>query len=504
MLRRFLEDERANILLPFTLLSGTLVVAAGGAIDIARLQDSRVHLQQAVDASALVIANQISNDGTQDTDATRTSKARAAIVANLGTNASMLGTVTTSATGSSVTINASASIPTSFLKLVGLQTLDTSAAATTVWANTSLEIALVLDNTGSMADDNKMTSLKSAATSMIDTISAKASSTYSIKFALVPFSNFVKVGSGYSAATWIDQGASSRSSYYDSYFSSHIDRLATFTALGKTWPGCVETRPSPYDIDDTAPSTSLPDTLFVPSFHPDEPDSGYYYANDYMNDQNSGNDWTRMVNANKYKTPTGLDFSNSTLYSNYQVPKGPQFMCDVQPLQRLTTNYTSLKSQISSMVSVGSTNIPEGIAWGWRVLSPKGPFSDGAAYSTQNNAKIMVVLTDGTNSVNTFSTALGGAYSSWGYPASNRLGTSAGTNLRTGLDAKTRSVCSKVKAAGIQVYTIGLMIDDTSGQQLLSDCATGTTYYYNSPTASQLDAVFADIAKKISKLRIAS
>jgi Mg-chelatase subunit ChlD len=176
----------------------------------------------------------------------------------------------------------------------------------------------------------------------------------------------------------------------------------------------------------------------------------------------------------------------------------------VKPIQRLTTSYSSVKSQISALTASGSTNVPEGIAWGWRALSPKAPFTDGKAYSDTDNNKIMVVLTDGTNSINTFPTDLGGAYSSWGYPYSQRLGTNPGTNLRTGLDAKTREVCTKVKAAGIKVYTIGLMIDDSSGQQLLSDCSSGTSYYYNSPSASQLQAIFDDIAKKISKLRIAS
>jgi hypothetical protein len=280
--------------------------------------------------------------------------------------------------------------------------------------------------------------------------------------------------------------------------------MAIYAKLGKTWPGCVETRPAPYDIDETAPSTGTPDTLYVPALHPDEPDSGYYIANDYLNDQVWGDTVTRTKNKKKYDSPSGVDFSNSNLYSNYHVPKGPQFMCDVKPIQRLTNNYSSLKTQIQALTAAGSTNVPEGIAWGWRALSPKAPFADGRAYNDTENNKIMVVLTDGTNSINTFPTDLGGAYSSWGYPMSGRLGNNPGTNLRDGLDAKTRSVCAKAKAAGIKVYTIGLMIDDAAGQQLLSDCSSGAAYYYNSPSASQLQSVFDDIARKISKLRISS
>ena len=502
MKNRFWSDRRGSYTATFGLLGAMLVTAAGGTTDMMRFLDTRARLQDAVDGAALYAASRHKNDeqnGNSDT----------AIASHYLTNSfdgkfGSIGTVLTSTSGNTLTVTASASVDTYFLKIINLPTLAATVVSTATWSSSSLEIALVLDNTGSMADDGKMDALKSAASSMIDTLSAKASSNYTIKFSLVPFSNFVNVGSANASAAWIDQGATQRSSYYDTYFSEHADRMAIFTKLGKTWPGCVETRPSPYDVDDTAPSTATPDTLFVPALHPDEPDSGYYIANDYLNDQSSSDSVTRMKYKKKYDNPTGIDFSNSTLYSNYRVPKGPQFMCDVKPIQRLTNNYTSLKSQISAMVAAGSTNVPEGIAWGWRTLSPRGPFSDGLSYSDRNNAKIMVLLTDGTNSINTFPTSLGGAYSSWGYPMSNRLGSSAGTNLRSGLDAKTRSACDKVKASGVKIYSIGLMIDDNSGQTLLSDCSSGSNYYYNSPSASHLQSVFDDIAKKISKLRISS
>ena len=502
MLRRFWSDRSGSYTIAFGLVGLTLVVAAGGTTDMMRYLDTRAKLQDAVDATALFVASRHKNGETSaETDqALAKSQLAKLFDARYGT----VDDVTAATTNNAITVSAKAGISTYFLKIINLETLPTSAASTVTWSTTSMEIALVLDTTGSMVSDNKLTNMKSAAKSMVETLSAKASANYSIKFSLVPFSNFVNVGAGNAAASWIDQGGNSRSSYYDSYFSEHADRMAIYTKLGKTWPGCVETRPAPYDMDDTAPSTSVPDTLFVPALHPDEPDSGTYFANDYLNDQTTGDQISKTKNKKKYDNPSGIDFSNSALYSNYHVPKGPQFLCDTSPIQRLTTNFTSVKSQIDGLVAAGSTNLPEGIAWGWRSLSPRAPFGDGKAYADTENEKIMVILTDGTNSINTFPTDLGGAYSSWGYPYSQRLGSSPGTNMRNGLDSKTRTVCTKIKSAGIKVYTIGLMIDDASGQSLLSDCATGTTYYYNSPTADKLQAVFDDIAKKISKMRISS
>ena len=503
-LRDLWLDRSANYTVIFGLIATLLVVVAGGSLDLTRYLEARSRLRDTVDAAALMVAGRY-KAGETTADAL-TSTTRAILDQTFAGHDATIGNVTASAGTASLTVTADAHVQTFFLPIIGLASITTTATSSVAWSTTSIEVALVLDTTGSMADSDKIGQLKTAATSMVDSVYAKAGTSTSVKFGIVPFSHFVSVGSGNASAAWIDQGATARSSYYDAYFSNHINRLTTYTTLGKSWKGCVETRPSPYDVDDTAPTIATPDTLFVPAFHPDEPDTyNAYYGNNYLGDKLfSGDDWTRMINAAKYTSPVNVSFSNSTLYSNYAAPKGPEFLCSSNPLTRLTTSSATVKTAISALTPAGSTNIPEGVAWGWRVLSPKGPFADGASYTTSNNRKVLVVLTDGTNAINTFPTALGGAYSSWGFPASGRLGVNPGTDLRYGLDAKTRTICTKAKAAGIQIYTIGLMITDTAGQQLLADCSSGTGFYYNSPNATQLQAIFDDIAKKISKLRIAS
>ncbi len=497
--RKVSRDRSGNIALGFAGASLALLTAAGGAVDLTDYMMARRNLQNEVDRAALYAGNKV--DLTNTTPPA--TQVQTYFTKTYDSSFGALKSVTTTDIENGIVVTAVATLPTAFLKIIGIDQLTATASATVTWGDRSIEVALVLDNTGSMADSNKLSNLITAATGLVDFLKTKATASKFIKFSVVPFSNFVNVGTTWSKAAWIDQTGASP--YYSTYFSSPLDRFAIYTKLGKSWPGCVETRPAPYDIDDTAPTVGNPPTLFVPSFHPDEPDSGTYssYANDYLNDKTtSWDDLTKTTYAPKYTSPTGIDFSNSTLYSNYKVPKGPQFMCDVQPLTTLSNDYASIDAKIQAMTAAGSTNIPEGLAWGWRTLSPSGPFSSGVAYSDTTNLKIIVLLTDGTNAINTFSNALGGAYSSWGYPVSGRLGTNPGANLRTGLDTKTRSVCAAIKAKGIKIYAIGLMIDDSAGQQLLSDCSSGSGYYYNSPTADQLDSVFTSIGKKISQLRI--
>ncbi len=501
-------DRRGNVAVVFALTVTSVVLIGGGALDLMTVTSNRNYLQERVDATALYVANGLNASNAGGIQ----SKAQARLSSVVDAKQGVLSDVAATSTGTTLTVSAKLTTKSNFLSLIGMANMVASATSTVTWGDTGLEISMVLDTTGSMADSGKLAALKTAGTSFVNSIAAKATSGNSIKFALVPFSNFVNVGSTYKNAAWMDTAAASP--YHSSYFSASKNRFSLYTALGKTWPGCVETRPSPYDMDDTAPTAANPSTLFVPAFNPDEPDDGTY-PNNYLDDDipqncffffcspSTTDQLTEMLNASKYTTLKNKDFSNSNFYSNYHVPKGPGFGCDAKPVQRLTTDTTSVVNQINALTVAGSTNLPEGVAWGWRMLSPKGPFADGKDYGA-GVAKILVILTDGTNAINTFSTPLGGAYSSWGYPYSNRLGNNPGTNLRNGLDAKTRAACEAIKAKGIQIYTIGLMIDDAAGQQLLSDCSSGADYYFNSPSAAQLDAIFTTIATKIVKLRISS
>jgi hypothetical protein len=49
--------------------------------------------------------------------------------------------------------------------------------------------------------------------------------------------------------------------------------------------------------------------------------------------------------------------------------------------------------------SGGGTNQAEGLAWGWRVLSPSAPFTEGRPYNDPSDPvrKVIVLMTDGEN-----------------------------------------------------------------------------------------------------------
>ena len=68
----------------------------------------------------------------------------------------------------------------------------------------------------------------------------------------------------------------------------------------------------------------------------------------------------------------------------------------------LTTNETRcIQANIAAMQhwSGGGTNQAEGLAWGWRVLSPTAPFTEGVAFNgaRDNVRKVIVLMSDGEN-----------------------------------------------------------------------------------------------------------
>lgn len=403
------------------------------------------------------------------------------------------------------------------------------------------EIGLVLDTTGSM-EGAKLEAMKTAATAMIDDMSTAMKGAGSLKFALVPFSSFVNVGPQYGpqfdekgklvkpAASWLDVYAQSPIPQND--LDKFVNRFVLYKNMGLAWPGCVETRHADakgaYDVEDIVPDPKKPETLFVPSFNPDEPDDPWMYPNSYLADGvaavGSGTLEQRMQ---RYGAPAiaekpaniiawiiyilswkkvSPDTSASAFYSNYFEPKGPTFNCDVQPVTPLTDDYALLKKRISEFTALGSTNILEGAMWGWRVLSSREPFTDGAKEGKSGNQKVMVLLTDGTNSFGNLPNALGSAYTSFGYLIDERLGpaTLDAVGTTNAMDAKTLTACENAKKDGVEIYTILLEEKNASTSALLEKCASGADHYFNVPDRDKLKGVFSEIVKKVGKLRLAS
>ncbi|MDO8411467.1 MAG: TadE/TadG family protein [Phenylobacterium sp.] len=394
------------------------------------------------------------------------------------------------------------------------QHANVKAGAEVLRAMDRLEVALVLDNTGSMAG-TKLSTLKTAAKNLVDKLEAAGSRSTAadpIQISLVPFSSTVRIYenvsvTNYNTSTrtgpgipnWVDSRARGHGAAgVDIFTTINTDRFAVLKSMkgNQVWGGCVESRRPPFDIQDTAPYSAKVDSYFVPYFAPDEPDdSGSWwsvtrYYNNYIPDKSTGVFKERQGNVAKYKDATP---SNG----------GPNRDCDLEPLTRLTTDMPKLKSAIDDMKAVGNTNIPMGLVWGWHTLSPNAPFSDGAAYGTKNHRKIIILMTDGDNVASTGNYDNDSQYSGIGYIWQNLLGiTSGSSSARTNaMNGRLKLLCENIKAKDIVLYTVRVEVK-TGSSELLKTCATDSEKFFDVQNVSQLGAAFDAIAGSIDNLRL--
>jgi Flp pilus assembly protein TadG len=158
-------------------------------------------------------------------------------------------------------------------------------------------------------------------------------------------------------------------------------------------------------------------------------------------------------------------------------------------VQPLTRNKAQLKNQIDAYTANGVTAGSLGTAWAWYLLSPRwgGVFtgdSEPKAYGTTNLRKIAVLLTDGT-----YNTLDGQQYSD-------------GSSQAVSISQRAVNICSGIKAAGIEVFTIGFKLDNQLARDTMRDCATDQSHAFLAENADQLSAAFADIAYRAVPLHL--
>ena len=413
--------------------------------------------------------------------------------------------------------------------LMGYDKWPIRTAASASVGYMSYEVGLVLDTTGSMAG-GKLAALKGAVVGLIDDLSVQVPADQ-LKLAMVPFSAFVNVGPGYApsfnkkgkivnktGAWWLD--LEGKTVIPQTELTEGVSRFELYRNLGQTWPGCVETRvptkKAALDVMDIEPSAKNPETLFVPTFGIDEGDNPALYSNSYITSSVDPLDLTALGKQKKLKK-YGVPIDAAGLIdpllpllpvqTNGKITEthGPNAGCDSQPIDPLSGDLATLKKEVKDLKASGTTNILEGVMWGWRVLSSREPFSQGQPVSNRTQ-KIMIVLTDGVNNMGVKSNPLGSTYSSSGYLVDGRLGvtTASSSKVTDLMNANTLAACNNAKSDGVEIYTIRLEEPDVATGTLLKECASGDDHYLDVPSRSQLDDAFKTIRTRMLIMRLAS
>jgi len=489
-IRRFRSEESGVVLILVALLIVPLLLIIAIGIDFGQTLVVKRQLAGAVDSAALAIGTDpnLTDQGELDDKAEAFIRAHYAD-AEFGTLTNFTVTRTDeSERDTSIVVTATAQVPTHFMRIGGVDQLTVTVSSEVLRRENELEVMMVLDNSGSMSNSagvglgTKMAAMQTAATTLVNALFEDQDTSTKVKIGLVPFSGGVNLRVP-EVETWLaDPTVNPPPSWLD--YGNPADINAQFLALdlglnqtaftvmetmangiAENWRGCVRSRSyllTNYDLDDTPPDPADPNTLF----------SAYFNA------------WLGSVLLSYVGQGPTIDTLVTDNNNNQNCPKSK--------VQTLTDTRATIISAIDAMEAGGSTNIPEGLAWGWRMISPTEPFTEGAPYSQQETIKAIILLTDGEN-------AASGSFSSYGQTISTST-----------LNTKTSTLCGNVKAdkdgntsdEDILIYTI--VFNATSGtiQDLMRNCATDTGKYFDSPTPANLDTTFRAIANSLNQLRI--
>lgn len=652
MFRKFLNDVGGNYAAMTALAIVPIMGALALGVDYTMMTNQRQMTLNALDAANIATARYIAEGAT---DQQALTYARQYFDANLGSLDPALATLDVtlpSTTTGGGTLKMSAKLkykpyfmPT-FEALLGknaetVMMLNFEANSEVKLKNT-LEVALVLDNSGSMdfigtgSGKKRIVLLREAAKQLIDTLAAQAvhmkQVNKPVQFALVPFAASVNVGPENATESWMDVDGRSpihhenfdwtsfKSAntgdnrtvqlvggvYYkkgSDWLAAENEKVTRFTlykdlqrVVGQefiktgeeyvctkksgrkctagyykdigynkdipapfaSWGGCVEARPYPYNVNDATPTTATPATLFVPMFAPDETDltdSSSRPANNnwWLDDRTgTGNSKARLMYMPKYykaapqgKAAMGMD-------------EGPNTSCSTKPITPLkdvtdVDGMQAIKKAIDEMEPNGATNVPEGMAWGWRTLSSKAPFTGGRPETEKGNDKVVIVLTDGANTYYTPSSVVAQSYSGtyYEYGGNDLAGTKAiysaygytappngaaarlfdnttatktdysNANYTKALNDQFATLCANAKASNIMVITVSLDLSETNTTEkaqmdALKACSSDARYrkdpsdptkpaklYWNANGGNLADK-FKEIADELSNLRIIS
>jgi Mg-chelatase subunit ChlD len=145
----------------------------------------------------------------------------------------------------------------------------------------------------------------------------------------------------------------------------------------------------------------------------------------------------------------------------------------------LTNNFWAVKDQLDRMSPYAYTNISLGVEFGFHLLSPNAPFTEGVSYSDANTEKIMVVLTDGRQTERAFG------------PGGSREVVNGETNLAT--------LCENAKAKGVTMMTIAFDLRDTPTENRLRNCSTDPDrHYFVAEDGGDIAAAFESIRTEIT------
>jgi Flp pilus assembly protein TadG len=347
--RQFCRGSRSragNVAITFSIAIVPIIGAMGAAVDYSMANSNRTSMQKALDSTALALAKLMPLSQAQLDE-----KGWQIFSANLGTlrvSMPQSGLVITTPTIGKINLVATGQYTPQISGFIGVQTFPVVAETQVQWGMKKLELALALDNTGSMDSNNKMTELKKAAKNLLETLQKSVMTAGDVKVSIIPFHKEVRVNTSVynhnsSWLKWDDWDNDNQTCNNGNGNGWGWGNNNCTPKNHNTWNGCIEDRDQTNDASDANPT------------------------------------------------------SNST--------KFPAKQCSysLATMMPLSYDWNALSDKIDDMQPDGNTNVSIGLAWAWHSLTPGEPFTQAAA-ANADLSKYIILMTDGENTQNRWST----------------------------------------------------------------------------------------------------
>jgi hypothetical protein len=497
MIRAFLTHRGGAYSVIMGFLAIPLLLSVGLGVDYARYLRAESHLQRLADAASLAMAASRAPD-----DASLRKIGNDFIAGNYDPDeVDNVQVASLNGTTERVDLTLKGSIPTTFMALGRIDRLDVRANSLAIRAvSGSVEVSLVLDNTWSMsemadASTTKIAALKKAATDLVDEVFKDNDAP--IKVGLVPYADYVNVGTQNRGASWLNVPAEYSVKHEGSCrtISSKQGECTAWAPKGtctSNTDGVISTYPCGGQCTQRAPD--VPITPYQSC------------SNDYVTNYT----WYGCVGSR-------ADGQNPILSDKQPSRRYPGYLDTSQhclnPIVPLTDNKNTLVSAINGLTIENkqngyrpSTYIPAGIMWGINQLSPSTPLTEGRAYDPKNvdPRKVMVLMTDGYNTLK--------FRASDGRPVAFSSGKEADERQQSNADAA--ALCDYARKKKMEIFSVAFIVanpaataadkaKEDEARTLLQGCATDAQHYYDATNSEALAQAFSGIAQSLTNVRLA-
>ena len=484
--RKFASDARGAVAVLVALAAVPLIGTIGIGVDAARGYIAQSRLSAAVDAAALAGGNDFLGGTQRDAD----------IKKIFGANfppgyldASVSGpTITEDKSNHKITVAASAAIPVTFMRLFGHETVTVGASAEVTRKMKALEVVLSMDVSGSM--DNKdgrtttrLEASKQAAKELITILFGGDASKELLNIGLVPWSSKVNVmieGKAFDPSvrntvavpTFKVPDIPSRDQSNIYYANNSPVPLLARPRTG--WKGCVFNRYVNNLSDDD--DGDIRDGPFSGGGK-DWPAWAPVLPGDYSRDAELRDAWGGEP----------VDHGVCALSRSGEECTA----CPTVGITPLQHDKAVITNAVNKLTAGGNTNLPAGLGWAWRVLTPGAPF-EHTITTEYTPDRAIVLMTDGENCA-----ASGDAYKAV-------FGLCSSGSARDKMNERAEKLAANIKKTGVVIYVVQFVDASSALKAFLKKVASGpdAPYYYYAPDPTALKGAFHEIANHLSELRL--